>query len=114
MAHDDKPIARGTGFLVKSDGVIVTNYHVISNSNTANVRFADGVTYPVDGVLASDKVRDLAIIKIPGENFPTLALGNSDQVQIGDEIIAIGNPLGLELTVNWSFCLALAISTSCP
>jgi hypothetical protein len=100
MANNDKPIARGTGFLVSQDGVVVTNYHVIANGNAAIVKFSDGTALPVDGVLAVDKVRDLAIIKIHGKNFRALTLGNSDRVQIGEEVVAIGNPLGLELTVS--------------
>ena len=100
MANDDKPIARGTGFLVSPDGVIVTNYHVIETGNVSVVKFPDNTTFPVDGVLAADKVRDLAVIKIHGKNFQTLTLGNSDRVQIGEEVVAIGNPLGLEQTVS--------------
>ncbi len=100
MADNDKPIARGTGFLVSQDGVIVTNYHVIANGNIAVVKFSDGKALPVDGILAADKVRDLAIIKIHGKNFRALTLGNSDRVQIGEDVVAIGNPLGLELTVS--------------
>jgi S1-C subfamily serine protease len=99
-ATDDKPIAQGTGFLVSADGVIVTNYHVIKEGNVAIVKFPDGTVLPVDGVPAADKVRDLAIIKIHGKTFRTLTLGNSDQVQVGEEVVAIGNPLGLELTVS--------------
>jgi hypothetical protein len=99
-ALDDKPIAQGTGFLVRPDGVIVTNYHVIENGNVAVVKFPDGTVLSVDGVLAADKVRDLAIIKIHGKTFRTLTLGNSDQIQVGEEVIAIGNPLSLESTVS--------------
>lgn len=100
MADNDKPIAQGTGFLVNADGAIVTNYHVIATGNVAVVRFPDGTILPVDGVLATDKFRDLAIIKIHGKTFPTLTLGNSDQIQVGEEVVTIGNPLGLELTVS--------------
>jgi hypothetical protein len=100
MANHDKPIAGGTGFLVSPDGVIVTNYHVIESGNVGIVKFSDGTVVPVDGVLAADKVRDLAIIKIHGKNFRTLTLGNSDRMEIGDDVVAIGNPLGLELTVS--------------
>jgi len=100
MANNDKPITRGTGFLVSPDGVILTNYHVIASGNIAIVKFSDGTAMPVDGVLAADKVRDLAIIKIHGKNFRALTLGNSDRVQIGEDVVAIGNPLGLELTVS--------------
>lgn len=99
-ANNDKPIAQGTGFLVSADGVIVTNYHVIETGNVAIVKFPDGTAFPVDGVLASDKVRDLAIIKIHGKTFRTLTLGNSDRVQVGEEVVAIGNPLSLESTVS--------------
>src|SRR5208283_4143091 len=59
MAKNDKPIARGTGFLVKSDGTIVTNYHVIAKGNVAVVKFADGTVLPVDGVFAIDTFHDL-------------------------------------------------------
>ena len=100
MEDNDKPIALGTGFLVSGDGTILTNYHVIANGNTAVVKLSDGRMLLVDGVLAADKVRDLAVIKIHGKNFQTLILGNSDRVQVGEEVIAIGNPLGLELTVS--------------
>jgi Trypsin-like peptidase domain len=100
MANDERPIARGTGFLVRADGTIITNYHVIATGNVAVVKFADGTILPVDGLLATDKLHDLAIIKIHGKTFPTLTLGNSDQIQVGDDVVAIGNPLGLELTVS--------------
>lgn len=100
MENDDKPIARGTGFLVSTDGAIMTNYHVIATGNVAVVKFADGTVLPVDGVLATDKFHDLAVLKIHGKTFQTLTLGNSDQLQVGEEVVAIGNPLGLELTVS--------------
>ena len=98
--EDGKPIAQGSGFLVSTDGVIVTNYHVISEGSSAIVKFPDGAFYVVDGVLAFDKARDVAVIKAHGENFRTLPLGNSDRVQVGEEIVAIGNPLSLESTVS--------------
>src|SRR5713226_10638697 len=99
-AANDKPIARGTGFLVSAEGVIVTNYHVIETGNVAVVKFPDDTAFLVDGVLATDKVRDLAIIKIHGKPFRTLALGDSDDIQVGEEVVAIGNPLSLESTVS--------------
>lgn len=90
----------GTGFIVSPDGAIVTNYHVIRTGNVAVVKFPDGTVLPVDGVLAADKDRDLAVIKIHGKTFKTLTLGNSDRVQVGEEVVAIGDSLGLELTVS--------------
>src|SRR5258708_29254440 len=99
-ANNDKPIAQGTGFLVRADGVIVTNYHVIETGNVAIVKFPDDTAVSVDGVLAADKLRDLAIIKIHGKTFRTLGLGDSDDIQVGEEVVAIGNPLSLESTVS--------------
>jgi len=97
---DGKAIAQGSGFVVSKDGMIVTNYHVIAEGSSAVVKLPDGAVYLVDGVLASDKARDVAVIKTHGENFRTLTLGNSDRVQVGEEVVAIGNPLSLESTVS--------------
>ena len=97
---DGHTIAQGTGFLTSKDGHVVTNYHVIQSGSSAVAKFPDGAFYIVDGLLASDKARDIAVIKVHGENFHTLALGNSDQVQVGEDVVAIGNPLSLESTVS--------------
>jgi S1-C subfamily serine protease len=92
---DGHPIAQGSGFVVSKDGRIVTNYHVIKSGTSAVVKLPDGAFFVVDGVLAFDKDRDLAIIKAHGENFRTVTLGDSGRVQVGDEVVAIGNPLSL-------------------
>ena len=97
---DGKPVAQGTGFLVSTDGRIVTNYHVIKGASSAIVKLPDGAFYDVDGVAAFDKARDLAVIKAHGQNFRVVTLGNSDRVQVGEEIVAIGSPLSLESTVS--------------
>lgn len=97
---DGKPVGQGSGFLVSKNGLIVTNYHVISEGNSAVVKLPDGAFYVVDGVLAADKIRDIAVIKAHGQNFRTLTLGNSDRVLVGEEVVAIGNPLSLESTVS--------------
>jgi len=97
---DGNPIAQGSGFIVSKDGDILTNYHVIAEGTSAVVKLPDGAFYLVDGVLASDKARDIAVIKAHGEHFRTLALGDSDRVQVGQEVVAIGNPLSLESTVS--------------
>ena len=97
---DGKPVAQGTGFLVSTDGRIVTNYHVIKGASSAIVKLPDGAFYDVDGVVAFDKTRDLAVIKAHGQNFRVVTLGNSDRVQVGEEIVAIGSPLSLESTVS--------------
>lgn len=97
---DGNPIAQGSGFLVSKDGLILTNYHVIAEGTSALVKLPDGAFYIVDGVVAFDKARDVAVIKAHGENFGTLTLGDSDRVQVGQEVVAIGNPLSLESTVS--------------
>jgi hypothetical protein len=97
---DGKALAQGTGFLISKDGRIVTNYHVIAEGNSAVVKLPDGAFYVVDGLLAFDKTRDVAVIKAHGENFRTLTFGNSDRIRIGEEVVAIGNPLSLESTVS--------------
>jgi hypothetical protein len=98
--EDGHPVAQGSGFLVSRDGRIVTNYHVIANGSSAVVKLPGGAFFAVDGVLAFDKARDVAVIKAHGETFRTLTLGNSDRLQVGVEVVAIGNPLSLESTVS--------------
>ena len=100
MSDKGSPIAQGSGFVVSPDGVILTNYHVISEGSSAIVKFPDGSAFAVDGVVASDKARDVAVIKTHGKTFRTLTLGNSDRLQVGEEVVAIGNPLSLESTVS--------------
>jgi hypothetical protein len=100
LDKDGNPIAQGTGFLISEDGNIVTNYHVIENGRSAIAKLPDGAFYLVDGVVVFDKARDVAVIKAHGENFRTLTLGDSDQLEVGEEVVAIGNPLSLESTVS--------------
>jgi hypothetical protein len=94
------PIAQGSGFVISKDGRIVTNYHVIKSGGSAIIKLPDGAFFAVDGVLASDKHRDVAIIKAHGNDFRALTLGDSDRLQVGEEVVAIGSPLSLESTVS--------------
>lgn len=94
------PVAQGSGFLISKDGWIVTNYHVIKSGRSAVVKLPDGAFFAVDGVLAFDKARDVALLKAHGNSFRLLALGNSDQLQVGEEVVAIGSPLSLESRVS--------------
>jgi S1-C subfamily serine protease len=73
---------------------------MIAEDSSAAAKLPDGAFYSVHGVLALDKVWDVAIIKAHGQTFRTLALGNSDRVEVGEEVVAIGNPLSLESTVS--------------
>ena len=94
------PLAYGSGFLISKDGWIVTNYHVIKTGSSAMIKLPDGAFLPADGVVASDKGRDVAIIKAHGNDFRTVTLGDSARLQVGEEVVAIGTPLALESTVS--------------
>ena len=91
---------QGSGFIVDSDGLIVTNQHVMENAVAARVQLASGDVYRKVSVLAMDERRDLAVVQVSAFDLPTLELGNSDSVKIGADVIAIGSPLGLENTVS--------------
>ncbi|MBE9182169.1 trypsin-like peptidase domain-containing protein [Oculatella sp. LEGE 06141] len=89
----------GSGFIISSDGQIVTNSHVVSDADTVMVTLSDGQV--LEGrVLGDDPVSDIAVLQVEANNLPTVTLGNSDQVRRGQWAIAIGNPLGLEETVT--------------
>ncbi|OKH54189.1 peptidase S1 [Scytonema sp. HK-05] len=89
----------GSGFVINSNGQILTNAHVVNNADTVTVSFSDGRT--VQGkVLGQDTVTDIAVVQVPGNNLPTVELAKSEQVQPGQWAIAIGNPLGLQETVT--------------
>ncbi len=107
VSDSGKDTGLGSGFIISSDGKIVTNYHVIKGADKALVKLTNGAFFPVETVLASDPVADLAIIKVAGRNLPTLKLGNSETVQAGERVVAIGNPLGLETTVTDGIVSAL-------
>ena len=94
-------IGVGTGFFVSPDGHIATNLHVIAGSSSLRVKLLDGTEHAVTRVIAADEKHDLAIIAIEASGLPTLRIGDSDQVNAGDRVIAIGNPLGfLDYTVS--------------
>ncbi|MFB6276981.1 MAG: HhoA/HhoB/HtrA family serine endopeptidase, partial [Halothece sp.] len=89
----------GSGFIISSDGHILTNAHVVSKADQVTVALRDGRT--LNGkVLGTDPLTDIAVIDVDAQNLPTVPLGNSEQVQPGQWSIAIGNPLGLNETVT--------------
>ena len=93
--------ATGTGFVVHRSGTIVTNLHVIAGATDVAVKLANGGDV-IDSVLvrAYDARRDLAVIQIVGFSLPVLRLGNSDSIQVGDRVVLIGDPRGLEGSVS--------------
>jgi len=89
----------GSGFIIKSDGLILTNAHVVEGADTVTVTLKDG--REISGrVLGTDSLTDVAVVKVNENNLPTVALGNSDSLRSGEWAIAIGNPLGLDNTVT--------------
>ena len=91
----------GSGIIVDKDGYIITNNHVVSGTGEIKVKLTDGREYTAK-VIGKDPKTDLALIKISSvvKELPTLALGDSDIMQVGDWVLAIGNPFGLEHTVT--------------
>ena len=97
---DDEPIGQGSGFIVRSDGAIVTNLHVVSNAVSIKVKMAKDKYLKVEGILYSDEANDLVILKTEGNDLPVLTLGNLDQIKPGEKIYVIGSPAGLENTIT--------------
>lgn len=83
----------GSGFVITADGYIVTNYHVIKGANSVEVMFHDGKSYSAE-IIGGDEDFDIAVIKIEANDLRPVTVGNSDKVQVGDNIAVIGNPLG--------------------
>jgi len=90
----------GSGFIISKDGKIVTNLHVIRDMKTANVQLANGEIFDSVSVLATDERRDLAVVQIAGFDLPVLELGNSSTVNVGERVVVLGSPRGLEGTVT--------------
>ncbi|MEB3829254.1 HhoA/HhoB/HtrA family serine endopeptidase [Phormidium sp. CCY1219] len=104
---------QGSGFIIDSNGLILTNAHVVSRADKVTVTLKDGRTFEGE-VRGTDEVTDLAVVKIndPGEQLPVAALGDSSQVRVGDWAIAVGNPLGLDNTVTLGIISTLERSSS--
>ncbi len=95
-----RPNSLGSGFILDKQGFILTNNHVVQEADEILVKLSDGRTFPAQ-MIGSDPKTDLAIIKIDAhEDLPTVNLGNSDGLKIGDWVVAIGNPFGLTQTVT--------------
>lgn len=101
----------GSGFIVSSDGLILTNAHVIDGSDLVNVTLKNGSTYE-GKVMGTDPLTDVAVIKIEAEDLPAVTFADSEQLQPGEWAIAIGNPLGLDNTVTTGIVSATGRSSS--
>src|SRR5690554_1690697 len=89
----------GSGVIISSDGYIITNNHVVENANEVSVSLNDNREF-IAKVIGTDPQSDIALIKIEGDDFPYLTFGNSDELQVGEWVLAVGNPFNLTSTVT--------------
>jgi len=93
-------MAAGSGVIVDGkNGLVITNFHVVQNAQAVEVGLKDGRKLPADPVVLAPDI-DLAVLRIDAKNLPALSLGDSDRLQVGDYVVAIGNPFGLGQTVT--------------
>ncbi len=104
------PNGVGSGVIVTGDGYIITNNHVVEGAEKVEVSLNDRRQFTAK-VIGTDPASDLAVIKIEGSNFPTVAIGDSDTTQVGDLVLAVGNPLGVGQTVTMGIISAKGRST---
>ena len=95
-----KRAAAGSGVIISADGYIVTNNHVVDGADELTVSLNEGSKEYSARVIGADKTTDLALIKIDAKNLPAITIANSDNVKVGEWVLAVGNPLGLNNTVT--------------
>lgn len=96
----------GSGVIISRDGYILTNYHVIRDADVLTIRLSDDREFKAE-IVGTDEQSDIAVIKIAGNDLPTVEMGNSDQLEVGEWVVAIGNPFGLNETVTAGIVSAL-------
>jgi len=101
---------QGSGFLMKSDGTIATNAHVVAGASAIEVKLATGEIYRKVYVLASDNTEDIALLRIEAVDVPSLPVGNSNDVKVGDDVLLVGAPLGFEETISTGIVSAVRVS----
>ncbi len=102
----NNPAGTGSGFIISSDGYMVTNSHVVNGATRIEASLPDGRTF-LAHTLGDDPATDIAVLKIDGENLATMAFGESDRLQVGQIAIAIGNPFGFQYSVTAGVVSAL-------
>ena len=105
-SHPPIESGMGSGFIVAPNGVILTNHHVIAGAEKITVRFIDKREMPAQ-VVGFDPLTDIAVLKVEAQNLPYVALGNSSDLEVGQWVLAIGAPLGLERTATHGIISAL-------
>ena len=104
-----KRVASGSGVIISADGYIVTNNHVVEDADELTVTLNDNREYSAR-IIGTDKTSDLALIKINGKNLPTLPIGDSNKLRVGEWVLAVGNPFNLNSTVTAGIVSAKARS----
>jgi serine protease Do len=105
-----RPSGTGSGVIVSPDGYILTNYHVVENADKVEIVLNDRRRFTAK-VIGTDPPSDVAVVKVDGSGLPTLPLGDSDKVEVGDIVLAVGNPLGIGQTVTMGIISAKGRST---
>jgi serine protease Do len=101
----------GSGWIIREDGIIITNNHVVEGAENITVILDDGRTFPVDmNIIATDPLTDLAVLKIDAEDLPVAIVGNSQVLRVGDWVVAIGNSLGERISATNGIVSALSVS----
>jgi len=103
----------GSGWIIDESGIIVTNNHVVEGAESITVTLDDGRVFSVDiNTVATDPLADLAILKIDAENLPAVSVGDSNELRVGDWVVAIGNSLGERISATNGIISALGVSLS--
>jgi S1-C subfamily serine protease len=114
VPQEQQSTATGSGFLIDEDGHILTNAHVVEGANDVEVQLGDGDTQSAE-IVGTDPSSDIALLKVDDTNgVGPLELGDSDKVQVGDPVVAIGNPFGLDRTVTSGIVSALQRQIQAP
>ena len=100
----------GSGVVIRADGYVLTNHHVVANAERITVELADGRALP-GTLVGSDPASDLAVVRVEAAGLPTLSYGDSNQVRVGDVVLAFGNPLGVGQTVTMGIVSAKGRAT---
>jgi Do/DeqQ family serine protease len=111
VPHAFRQRGLGSGVVVTNDGYILTNHHVVDGADNITVDVADGRSLKAK-VIGTDEKSDLAVIKVDASGLQAMALGNSDAVEVGDVVLAVGNPLGVGQTVTMGIVSAKGRSTN--
>ncbi len=99
---DGNRLGEGSGFIIGANGAVATNYHVVQSAHTVSIQLTEAETYEKISLVSACALRDIAVLQIEGvgKRFSPVALGDSDTLEAGERVVAIGNPMGLEKTVT--------------